>query len=423
MTGLIIVLPWIALSWFCTQFAQSTAPQLPVNDLDATVSNEYLVGIASKACALTAGTLILLGCGQIIRKSQQHGGSELSEGALPAFTGSIVSAAFFQVCSIGLPIYAGLKIGGFFIALALSLVLASGAPTISPGNARGRLGQKKLTVVLLAVVVLLGYFGLNAALDESPLMGYVALLAAVFVIRPPFAVDHPRSTAEIGLGLSATRDSISEKKLSDPGLASNDSSNNAVLDILSGLVLALVTLVASGSPSVNGIHVISFGLTAGSFAISLLFSSPSDLQSPQKFGHAAATGAAALFCSAPSQEDIWVPYVARSTLAAISFFAARFDDRHLRLGAHSHNRNHHHHHSHTHSNPSKVSNMILHLCEPYPLLYSILKESDSRRIFYFMTYVLLFLLENLSLIKSQVEFRLHDCPAVLWLLDRVFGAP
>lgn len=398
-------------------------PESPVNNLDTTAPSEYLVGIASKACALTAGTLILLGCGQIIRKSQQLRRSELSRGALPAFTGTIFSTAFVRVCSIGLPIYAGLKIGGFLVAFALSLVLASGVPTISPGTARERLGQKKLTVVLLAIVFILWYFGLNAALDGTPFLGYIALLVTVFVIRPPFAVDHPRSAAEIDLGLSASRDSMSEKKLSDPGLASEDPSNNAVFDILVGLVLVLLTLIASGGPSMNGIHVISFGLTAGSFAIPLLFSSPSDLRSPQKFGHAAATGAAALFCSAPPQEDIWVPYVARSTLAAISFFAARFDDRHLRLGAHLHNNNHHHHHSsQAHSNPSKVSKMILQFCEPYPLLYSILKESDSRRIFYFMTYVTSFLLETLSLITLQVEFWLHDSPAVLWLLDRVSRA-
>lgn len=383
MVGFLTVLPWIVLSWFSTGFTRLATPS--VDDLDATTST-ILEGKASKACALTACAIILLGCGQIFRQGQQKSSPGALDGALSKFTATTASTAFARVCSIGLPIYAGLKVGGFLVAFALSLVLASGLPTVQT-NARDQFGQKKTTLALLATVILFGYFGGNTTLDQEPFMGYVALLVGVFVIRPPFTVDHPGSTPEIGLGLSVGRDSLLPDKLS-----AASSPEDAMVNVLSGLALALATVIVSGFPSPGMADLLYFGATAASFAASLLYSSTSALRSSRKFGHAAGMGAAALFCSPELYDDLFVPYLARSALAAASFLAARFDDRHLRIGAHSHDHHHdhdHHHHSHSHSHdhPSKITKMILHACEDYPLLHSILKESDSRRIFYFMMYV------------------------------------
>lgn len=384
MTGFLIALPWIALSWFTTQYAQSTAFESPVDDVDEITTSAYLDGIASKACALTASTLVLLGCGQAAREG--HG---MSMTALPKLSGSVASSAFIRACSIGLPIYAGLEIGGFLVAFALSLALASGVPTISSNSVQERFGQKKLTVGLLTTVILFTLFGVGASLDEQPFMGYVALLVAVFVIRPPFAVDLPGSASEI------TPDPLSPRKSSEAGLPSEAPSDNALVNVLSGILLALATVAVSGIPSPGGIDLIYFVLTTGAFAVSFLYSSSSGIRSPQKLGHAVGAGAASLFCSPTLQNDLFSIYVARCVISAVSVLAARFDDRHLRLAAHSHNHTHHHHHhhhhhhghSHSHAEPSKVTKIILRFCEPYPLLYSILKESDSRRIFYFMTYV------------------------------------
>lgn len=336
--------------------------------------------------------MVLLGCGQVLQQSQQKGGSWVVGGALPTFNASVASAAFVRACSIGLPIYAGLKVGGFLVAFTLSLVLASGLPTISPSKAHEQFGQKKLTLALLTTVVLFSYFGLSTTLDPEPFMGYVALLVGIFVIRPPFGVDHSGSAPAIGLGLSTGQDPLFPKKLPE-----TSSSEDAMVNILSGLVLALATVIVSGFPSPDMVDLFYFGATTTSFAVSLLYSTASALRSPHKFGHVFGTGAAALLCSPELYGDLFVPYLARSTLAAVSFLAARFDDRHLRLGEHSHNHHHQHHlhhsHSHSHSNPSKVTKMILRLCEPYPLLHSILKERDSRRIFYFMTYVIALLVD------------------------------
>ena len=358
-----------------------------------------------------------------MRGKQQNGNSGISGFALPEFSGSIASAVFVRACSIGLPIYAGLKTSGFLVAFALSLTFASGIPTISSSSPRERVDQKRATVGLLLSIVLLSFLGLNAALDQAPFSGYMALLISVFVIRPPFPVEHPGSTSEVGLGLS-TRDPLSDKKLQRMDPSSEDSLENASVNILAGLLLALLTMIISGSPSSSGLELLYFGVTAGSYGISLLYSSSSGLRSPQKIGHVAGTSAAALLCAPPLQDDIWVPYVARTTLAAASFLAARFDDRSLRLAAHSQNHhNHHHHHSHSHTEPSKVTKMVLRMCESYPLLHSIVKENDSRRIFYFMTYVFRSTMNILLLITMQSEFQLHDDSAIIWLPYWVSGPP
>ena len=380
LTGFLIALPWIALSWFSTQYAQSTTLESPVDDVDEITASAYLEGIGSKACALTAGILVLLGCGEAARKGQ-----ELSIAALPKLSGSIASSAFIRACSIGLPVYAGLGIGGFLVAFALSLAFASGIPTVASNSVQERFGQKKLTVGLLAIVVLFNLFGTGSDLGEQPFMGYVALLVAVFVIRPPFAADLPGSTSEI------TPDPLSSRKSSEAGSPSDTPLDNALVNLLSGVLLALATVIVSGIPSPGGIDLIYFGLTTGAFAVSFLYSSSSGIRSPQKLGHAVGAGAASCLCSPSFQNDLFTVYVSRCVIAAVSVLAARFDDRHLRLEAHSHNHthhNHHHGHSHTHKEPSRVTKTILHFCEPYPLLYSILKERDSRRIFYFMTYVI-----------------------------------
>ena len=389
ITGLLVALPWIVLSWYSTQYVQSTASQSPIDDADAATASGYLDGVANKACALVAGAMLFLGCGQAFQ-SQQKQGLVVIGSALSKLNASTASTAFVRACSIGIPIYAGLKVGGFLVAFALSLVSASGLPTISLSNAHEKFGQKKITLALLMTVVLFSYLGLNATLNPESFMGYVSLLVVVFLIRPPFAVDHSGSAPEIGLGLSTGRDSLSPKKL-----PKTSSSEDALVNVLSGLVLTVVTMIFWGFPSPSIADLLYFGATAISFAVSFLYTKPFALRSPHKFGHVAGIGAVALLCSPELNEDLFVPYIARSTLAAVSFLVARFDDRHMRLGPHSHNHHNHHHHprSHSHSDPSKVTKIILHFCEPYPLLYTILKEKDSRRIFYFMTYVISLLVE------------------------------
>lgn len=341
-----------------------------------------------KACLLTAVTLLLFGCGQLVRLNQQSGSSKgLSSVKFPKPSAQTAQAAFLQICSVGLPIYAALKVGGFLVAFALLLATATGVPNLIASDpriaAQERYSRKIFTISLLATATMLSYLGLNKTWDSWPLTGYLALLLSVFVISPPLpSIRHQGPIPEPGLVAESL---AKHDKALGVGQAALMVTTDAPLALASGgSLLVLATLVSGGLPFGFG-DLFYLLAPAGLFATALMISSPAGIRSASKIGLAVATGSAALLSSPHIYDDILMVYAARCILAAISFFAARMDDKHLRLDAHSHSHAHsHHHHSHGPTEASVVTKWLLHRSESYPLLHSIVKEKDSRSIFYFM---------------------------------------
>ncbi|TPR02622.1 Ubiquitin-conjugating enzyme E2 2 domain protein [Aspergillus niger] len=395
LSGLLLSLPWIILSWYHQQHALwqttfSTSDETAASSL----GSELLEQAASKTSMLTAVTMIVYGCGQLFR-SIQRGGSD-SEVTLPRMSSSAASAALLRVSSVALPIYATLKVGGFLVACGLLLPVASGLPTVIQGyglhsSAQSRLSQKKVTAMLLVTIIALSLWGMNATRDPHPYLGYVSLLTSVFVLRLPFS-GTPSASADLDYLTSNGAVSQKQSTKQDSGKLS---SSDSILAVLSGIILALVTVVVSGNVSLKASNMMYQLAAAGALATSLIFVSPSHLRSPQKIGLMIGVGAAALLSSPPLQEKVHLAYVARAIATAASFLAARFDDRQMRLSQHSHTHNHHHH-AHSGADATKITRLIIQYSEPYPLLYSILKESDSRRIFYFMSLNFAFMLVQLS---------------------------
>lgn len=72
---------------------------------------------------------------------------------------------------------------------------------------------------------------------------------------------------------------------------------------------------------------------------------------------------------------------------------------------------------------STFTNLLLPFTAKWPLLHTVMTEKDSRRIFYFMRYVLCvpYSLPNGVLIYTlqQSQPLLHGCPGLLWLCDRL----
>jgi zinc transporter 5/7 len=344
---------------------------------DATIpGTEHLDRTVLRTCILTAVTMIVLGGGQLLGLAQR--GKSVSLVTLPKLDSNSVANTFVRMSSIALPIYAALKVGVFIVAFAFSFVIASGMPAMAQGldtqSSRERLGQKKLTIGVIAAVVVSSFWGINTLWDAATVLGYVSLLVSIFVIRPPFS----------SLTLDSTHDPASQQKLAiadSPGTSSRDS----ILTALSGLLLAVGT-VAVGGLSFQALDLAYVVATAGGFATCLIYAAPANLRSPHKIGLAIATGGAALLCAPPSHDSVCAVYAFRGILTGVAILASRFEDRHLRLATQAHNHHHHHHHHHAHSSDdaSSLTKLIIRYSEPYPLLYSILKESDSRRIFYFM---------------------------------------
>lgn len=345
-----------------------------------------MVGL--KTCFLTAITLLVFACCQLLRLAQQGSASKTRPSIQwPAPNTKTAGAAVLQTLSIALPIYATLEIGGFLVAFALLLATAAGIPNLvdlDPRTATSeRYSRKPLTIALLGTVTLLSHFGLNHPWGSNPLMGYAALAISVFVISPPFpSLRHQGPIPEPGLvAESGSEENKESGTLRSAVLVTTD----APLAILSGSSLAILTLVASGGLPFTISEALYLLIPTGLFAVSLMISS-AGLRSPDKLGLALCTGATAFLSSTHALDDLLVVYSARMVLAAVSYFAARMDDSHLRLETHLHNHTHHRHHSHSHNAPSssRVTKWLLQRSEPYPLLHSILKEKDSRSIFYFM---------------------------------------
>lgn len=376
VAGLIIALPWITLSWFYEHYAQWTRPE-PTS----TSSVGNLDRVISRTFGLTAATLIVYGGWALARLNLRGEGEHaLKKLKLDPSTGT---EALSQICSIALPIYATLQVGGFLVAFALAVAVGSGLPTVfrdhaAPSDDKGRRSFKKLTAALVPTVVVLSFFGMNSLWNRTPFFGYIALLASAFIIRPPFpSAPSPAPEKGNGLGISIPGHlNGSAQSLSHPAQSSLD----PAMATLSGLVLGCLTLLSTRTFSFGASDIVYLSAVAGTMATCITYLDLTHVYSPSKIGVAIATGGAALLCSPPAQDDIYIVYIIRALLATTSFFAARFDDKRSRSNDHTH-----HHHSASES--SSATKLILRYSEPYPLLYSILKERDSRRIFYFMTYI------------------------------------
>lgn len=381
LAGSLIALPWVALSWYPHKCAE--ACQAP----SATGKSPPFGGIghaAQTAGILTSFTLLAFGFGQLLRKRQA--GSSIASTKFPAPNTKTAQAAFMQMCSIGLPTYASLKVGGFLVAFSLLLSTASGVPNLVQADLRGssseKYSQKILTIALLASVMVLSFFGLNQPWDSSPFMGYLALLISVFVISPPLpSLRHQGPIPEPGL----VAESISKVKSAGSRSAVMVTTDAPLALVSGGFLLILGMIVSRGLPFQLS-ELLYILVPAGLLAISLMVSFPTGFRSPDKRGLAVCTGAAAILCSPHIRDEILPVYAARCILAVVSFFASRMDDSHLRLDTHSHNHTHNHAASHSHvpESTTRITKWVIRRSEPYPLLYSIVKEKDSRSIFYFM---------------------------------------
>ncbi|KAL4808076.1 cation efflux family-domain-containing protein [Aspergillus unguis] len=385
VAGLLVATPWIALSWFYARYAQWTRPEL-----DSTSSIGTLEQITVRTIGLTAATLLMYGGYNLVRANQSSGGG--FDMKIPKLDTATVTTALSQSVSLALPIYAALKVGGFLVAFALAIAVGSGVPAYVRGhissNGQGRPSLKKVTVALILVVTLVNFLGMNDIWASTPFLGYLALLASVFLVRPPFTTT-PGSNSASGTGLGISMPGGSDgpaQTASKPDAPSRD----PVIAVLSGLALGFLAIICTKNLSLGAADIVYSLAVAGFLTASLTHLDLSDIYSPGKLGVAVATGSAALFCSPPVRDDVYIVYIIRISLVVASFFATRFDDKRSQSDGHAH-----HHHTHS-AEASRASKLILHYSEPYPLLHSILKERDSRRIFYFMSLNFGFMLVQLS---------------------------
>ncbi|KAJ9196300.1 hypothetical protein DTO164E3_6356 [Paecilomyces variotii] len=410
VTGLVMVLPWVLLSWYWRQYADSATLnnddwlQASTSDSESQIvadAPESGFGLEQLA-GLVSATLIFTGSWQIMRREKATGADPVSTVYLPRLNAAAMQKSALRVLSLALPIYAAMKIGPVAVALALLLASASGLPAVftvggNRNNSKQSLGRKKLTLVALLMFTSLGFLNLDTPVDRAPFKGYLALFVSIFLLRLPFPepVRGPESVSGTGESVSTVLDA-GAYALGDHGTATVLSSlvatpDDTMLTIFSGGVLAAVSLflhIIRGSSSTGFSDILWASLTSTAFAMSLISASPMNLRTSHKLGMAAGSVFAVIFGALPHLESGFVGYCTWAFLAGFSYAAARFDGQ---SSSHSHG-----HHHHSNANPSKISAALIEFSEPYPLLHSIIKERDSRRIFYFMTLNFAFMLVQLS---------------------------
>lgn len=375
LTGVLISAPYVLSSALFVSHPPASEPNdellegIGLAETSSSSHRESNGGCFIKASILASITLLLVGLfekfrtGSSDRDAHENGTYQKSS----KLDSSLLRSCFEKAISAWLPLFASLTLGGERVALALLVVLSSGLPTIfemRPKEWNKLLKQWRMTLSFLVAIMVFDIVNVGWFLHGGhPHAGYLALFLSAFLIRPPF-----RNLAQ---------------QASGPG---PDHETTATL--LSGATLSIFTFMVTalfGEVSVNLSSMFTVTLVACFSAASLVFSSPVTLASSSstKTGLASGSAFSIISTSVALRQWSW-PFAVELCFGVLGYFAAYADGS--RINALSHN----HRHPRQADGDRKASRISLYLiqsCEQYPLLHSILREKDSRRIFYFMRFV------------------------------------
>lgn len=339
-----------------------------------------------RTLVLVSVTMLSMGGIALLRRHRSGQSLQIGYG----FQLSIGSAqkALLRVLSLTLPIYAGMVIGGTMVALALSLTYAAGIPTIfqvewNGGKLREKLGNKKASLFVLSLFIVLNVLGYDFPVDTQPFRGYIALIVSIFVLRPPFATPRDSiptlqksditSAFQLVDGFMALVGQQASALSSIPLIASpEDIQLTLASGGVVGLFCVLVAPFRAGKIPFGTYDLIKTIFIALAFAFSMTFSSPAGLRSRQKIGFLATALVLVLTSAVPHEESSRIAHIAWSILAALCYLAAAFDDP--KPGEVTPAK----------TELSAMTKFLLKHGESWPILHSILSKEDSRKIFYFM---------------------------------------
>ena len=434
-TSILVLLPYVILQASNNADILSRSSEKVLGGNGSTSMPRHTTPGLLSACALTSGTLVIVGGTSKIRAFIQGQDETKSVPAghkrTASFTtmqvGSINMQRGRQVASrllgVGLPFYATIHLGSdrvgliMLVALIADIAIADNEPRdfLTKSGAKRLLSSRPWTLaamILQAVCDLLG-FATASSLSET-LLGYLALSIWVFALPSPF----PTMTAKkayvsppIEPSLASESNRLSTLKETPAATQTVSPPNSKVsplvytsedvdLTLIVGLVLGLLTslafflMIPIASESFY-FSLIGGLLAAGASALALTTAQPESLRQSRGVGLAfgSVLSGSFLMLFGPAS---WIYYASQASFTAASFAAIVYDTHksvaitsHHSHG-HSHGHGHHHQehkHSDHHAHASRISTYLLNKTEKWPLLHSILLEKDSRRIFYFMLWV------------------------------------
>ena len=385
------------------------------------------------ACALTSGTLLLMGITDKIRRVLVE--QDEQKAAVPghkrtsSFTGlqvgSITASRVRQVTSrllgVGLPFYAAIKLGsnrvGVFMLAALVTEITN--TDNEPRDLLTKSGVKRLfssrlwTLTAMLFQLMCDISGLTNTLTTSQILsGYLALSICVFALPPPFPtvtakksyvsspVEPPPSSGSNILTTvkeipSAAQQILPRDTKVSPLVHTTEDVDltlivGAALGILTSLIYFFMIPTASKFSSVILIGGFSAVLTT---ALALTTAQPQSLRQSKGVGSALGCLLSSSLLTIVGHAS-WIYFVYQASVIIVSLGAVVYDThKSVSIPSHHHPHTQSHGHSHQHSEqkasdhhgqPSRISRYLLGRVQGWPLLHSILVEKDSRRIFYFM---------------------------------------
>lgn len=427
-TSILVLLPYVILQASSNMDLASLSLEKALGGNGSTSMPRHTTPGLLSACALTSGTLVIVGgTSKILGFIQGQDETKLvptGHKRTASFTtmqvGSINIQRGRQVAGrlfgVGLPFYATIyldsnRVGLIMLAaLIADIAIADNEPRdfLSKSGAKRLLSSRQWTLatMLLQLMCDLGGFTTASSLSET-LLGYLALGIWVFALPSPFPTMTAKkayvsppvepSLASESNRLATLRETpAATQRVSPPDSKVSPlvyTSEDVDLTLIVGLVLGLLTsltfyLMIPIASEFFYFSLIGGLLAAGASALALTKAQPQSLRQSRGVGLAFGSilsGSFLMFFGPAS----WIYYACQASLTTASFAAIVYDT-HKSVAItshHSHGNSHgheQHKHSDHHAHPSRISTYLLKSTEGWPLLHSILLEKDSRRIFYFM---------------------------------------
>ena len=382
-------------------------------DLAMSADSPGQSAVLERLGGMTAMTLLLLGFGGKVAQKfgTTHGGENTS------FTQSLISIPptrilwrlSGRILCVALPFYATLHLGGARVVTVLLLTLASNvmvsgeeANELSTWKGWKRLitWRKWSTTSLLVQMISdsLGFTSISSL--PSIMTGYASLATVVFALPPPFISPKPRRSMLNAPGTASDRKDLdgSSSKAGGPlpGLATSplvSTAEDTNLTIFAALLAAIPCLIfhynTTSRAGANADYGLVWSLMTGILtAFTFSFADSKALRNSRGLASMLAAFVSTVLLSIvhhAKTPDLFL----QGLLGGASFAAFIFDDK-AASSKTAHISHHEHHTHHELARPgdiagaSRFTNYLLHRAQTSPLLYTILAEKDSRRIFYFM---------------------------------------
>lgn len=310
------------------------------------------------SCAYVSVALLVHGIYEKIRQARVKGNAGATDGNRSSLYDGTRTAIWMI-----LPLYASFMIGFDVVIAVLLLNISTDSRTSSSGNTLTRtmriLKRRKVSALFIVSMAILDIAYISSAHPLDAFKGYTAIAATIMLPSP-------------GSHLTLADTAVDEKFASRKDNIDDTATVNLVIGTVLGALILFVVLFSGGFSAVplSSLPIFVVGLfTAASQLIYRI--DATGRSSLPSIASGAIIAVISMFVT--SQTHIIPLQATRFGLACLASFA---DSKIVHNDNHSQEK--------TEKKPSRMTLWLLGACEQWPFIHAILKERDSRRIFYFM---------------------------------------